>query len=609
MAARNFDRPRFHFTAHQGWLNDPNGLFLKDGKYNLYFQHNPASTSWGNIHWGHAVSTDLLHWNELPIVLHPRSADDQCFSGSAWVDLENRAGFQTGDQPAILIYYTSTGRGECLAYSNDGGLTFREYDKNPIIRHSGRDPRILYHRETGHYVLAVYENFNYVAFYRSADLKEWEFCSKIHGFFECPELFELDGHWLLFGADGRYSTGRFDGREFHPESIPSSIFEGEAYAGQSFSNSERRIMIFWLRDRDGFQGLPFNQQMTLPVELSWQEDALRVRPAVVPPCAFEVRPEGKMLRLHGFSLPPAEKLLIVEDVFSLEVFVNEGERYIVHPLHMQRPRIICFGEILIDRYTDGDRLGGAPVNLAAELLDLGADVRLLGAIGNDAEGDDLLARLGAKGLITDGIQRNNHPTMIAQVGKGPDGDNAFQFTGDSAADHIQPPESKGNFAADIVCFGTLAQRSAESAAALSALRALYPGARFFCDLNLRAPFFDKEIIRHSLQIADWVKLSGGEARTVSSLLHLPAETESFCQACADLYGLSAMAITRGADGVDVWTREEFFHYDAIPVRTPARTVGAGDAFSAGFLYYLACNASPRIAAAAGNARAARVLSR
>ena len=609
MATADLERPRYHFTARCGWLNDPNGLFFRDGEYHLYFQHNPAAPHWGNLHWGHAVSDDLLHWRELPTALQPHSAKDQCYSGSAWVDLENHAGFQTGDQPAILVYYTSTGRGECLAYSNDGGLTFREYENNPIIRHRGRDPRILYHRESGYYILVVYEEFNFAAFYRSSNLKDWEFCSRIHGFFECPELFELNGRWVLFGANGRYSIGRFDGREFHPESLPAPLFEGEAYAGQSFSNCDRRIMIFWLRDREGFAGLPYNQQMTLPVELTLHDNTVRVNPAVIPPEAFVVRPEGRNLRLHGWELPPAEELLIVEDVFSLEIFVNSGERYIVHPLHIHRPRILSFGEILIDRHPNGDRLGGAPVNLAAGLRELNAEVQLTGAVGTDPEGDWLLAQLAEKKLSLEHVQRNDYPTMIARVGRDADGDNTFSFTPESASDHIHPDEKTISSPVDVICFGTLAQRSPESAATLAALKDKHPDARFFCDLNLRAPFYNEHTIRHCLQLAHWVKLSAGEAAILAGILNLPTAPEAFCQECANRYGVEVLVITRGPDGGDVWTREEFFHFEATPVPAVTGTVGAGDAFSAGFLYYLACGASPRIAAAAGSARAAMVIAR
>ena len=111
-------RPVFHFTAQRGWLNDPNGLVYYQGEYHLYFQHNPYDTVWSHndLHWGHAVSSDLLHWQELPLALFPKN-DDACYSGSAVIDWKNVSGFQTADEPPLLAFFTSTGRGECLVYS------------------------------------------------------------------------------------------------------------------------------------------------------------------------------------------------------------------------------------------------------------------------------------------------------------------------------------------------------------------------------------------------------------------------------------------------------------------------------------------------------------
>lgn len=171
-------RPKYHFTAKRGWLNDPNGLVFLNGEYHLYFQHNPGGLVWGDMHWGHAVSRDLLHWEELPVALYPKE-NDFCFSGSAIVDHENLCGFQTGSSPALLAFYTSTGRGECLVYSNDNGRTFQEYEGNPVVKHSGRDPKVIYHEETRSWIMAVYDEVNYIAFYASRDLKHWRFQSRI----------------------------------------------------------------------------------------------------------------------------------------------------------------------------------------------------------------------------------------------------------------------------------------------------------------------------------------------------------------------------------------------------------------------------------------------
>jgi fructan beta-fructosidase len=272
-------RPQFHFTSRRGWLNDPNGLVYFQGEWHLYYQHNPYGIPWGNMHWGHAVSRDLIHWRELPIALYPPRHGDWCFSGSAVVDEKNTSGFQTGAEPPIVAAFTSTGRGEAIVYSNDRGRTFQEFSGNPVVKHAGRDPRLLWHEPTRRWVMAVYdeaEGKQWIAFYSSPDLKSWTYHSRIEGFFECPDLFEapIDGDpnrktWVLYAADGRYVLGDFDGREFRPTTEKQQLWYGAFYAAQTYSNSPdgRRIQIGWGRGAT-FPEMPFNQQMTVPVELT-----------------------------------------------------------------------------------------------------------------------------------------------------------------------------------------------------------------------------------------------------------------------------------------------------------------------------------------------------
>lgn len=287
-------RPRFHFTAQRGWLNDPNGLVYHGGKYHLYFQHNPFGSEWGNMHWGHAVSTDLLTWKELPIAIAPPKHGDWAFSGSALVDTENLSGFGTKENPPIVAAWTSTGRGECISYSTDGGTTFKEFEGNPVVKHQGRDPRILWHAESKQWVMAVYdesEGKQWIAFYNSPDLKKWTFASKIEGYFECPEVFPMpvedtrDSKWILYAADGQYVVGEFDGKVFTPQSKKQALWYGNFYASQTFSNApeQRRIQVGWARGIDS-HGQAFNQQMNLPCDLrlrregeGYQLNALPVR--------------------------------------------------------------------------------------------------------------------------------------------------------------------------------------------------------------------------------------------------------------------------------------------------------------------------------------------
>ncbi len=150
-------RPQFHFTSRRGWLNDPNGLVFHDGEWHLFYQHNPFGVQWGNMHWGHAVSPDLVHWRELPIALYPKQFGDWAFSGSAVVDEKNTSGFGKAEEPPLVLAYTSTGRGECIAYSADRGRTWTEYEGNPVVRHQGRDPKLLWHEATSRWIMAVYQ--------------------------------------------------------------------------------------------------------------------------------------------------------------------------------------------------------------------------------------------------------------------------------------------------------------------------------------------------------------------------------------------------------------------------------------------------------------------
>ncbi len=274
-------RPQFHFSPRRGWNNDPNGLVFYKGEYHLCFQHNPYGWNWGNMHWGHAVSTDLMHWTELPIAIYPKAYGDWAFSGSAVVDHDNTAGFQRGEEKTIVAAYTSTGRGEVIAYSLDRGRTFTEYEGNPVVKHQGRDPKVIWYAPGGHWVMAVYNeqgDSKGISFYTSPNLKDWMFQSRIDGYYECPELFELpvDGNpentrWVVYAADGDYALGAFDGKVFSAESPKMRFNYGNCfYASQTFSNipeaDGRRIQIAW--GTIGHRDMPFNQRMNFPVSLT-----------------------------------------------------------------------------------------------------------------------------------------------------------------------------------------------------------------------------------------------------------------------------------------------------------------------------------------------------
>lgn len=294
---REKHRPLFHFTSRFGWLNDPNGLVFHNGEWHLFYQHNPFGVNWGNMHWGHAVSMDLFRWKELGIGLYPKKYGDMAFSGSAVLDKGNTSGWGTEKNPPLVLAYTSTGRGECIAWSDDDGRTWTEYDKNPVVKHSGRDPKLVWYEKGRHWVMAVYDEHDkkqWIAFHTSKDLKTWEFASRIEGFFECPDLFELNGKWVLYAADGKYVLGEFDGKAFKPEhKEKKQLWQGNFYAAQTFDSAPgtvattngsvqapglRRVQIGWANGVT-FPNMPFNQQMTVPVELKLVGDRLTAEPA------------------------------------------------------------------------------------------------------------------------------------------------------------------------------------------------------------------------------------------------------------------------------------------------------------------------------------------
>ncbi len=274
-------RPGFHFTSKIGWLNDPNGLVFQNGIWHLFYQHNPFGIRWGNMHWGHAVSSDLFRWKELGDVFFP-GADTRgmAFSGSAVIDSLNTSGWGKG---ALVTPFTDTGLGEVMAYSLDRGQTFAFYENNPVVKHKGRDPKVFWHAPSKHWVMAVYnedDGKKSIRIHRSPDLKNWTFESENPDFYECPELFEIpiDGKpgetkWIMYGADTEYLVGTFDGMTFVPDSTGKTRFwQGSFYASQLYNNTpdDRLIQIGWARGTE-FPGMPFSQQMAVPVELALRE--------------------------------------------------------------------------------------------------------------------------------------------------------------------------------------------------------------------------------------------------------------------------------------------------------------------------------------------------
>jgi len=332
-------RQQFHFSPRIGWNNDPNGLVYYKGEYHLYFQHNPYGWAWGNMHWGHAVSKDLVHWQELPIAIYPFKYGDWVFSGSAIIDKDNTAGFKKGDEDVIVAAYTSTGRGEAIAYSNDRGRTFTDFEGNPVVRHSGRDPKLIWYAPGKHWVMAVFDDVEKVrgiAFYTSKDLKTWERQGRIEGYFECPEIFEIavDGdksktRWVVYAANGDYSVGTFDGKAFTAESGKNKFNFGNAfYASQTYNNipaeDGRRIQIAW--GRIATPGMPFNQCMLFPVELSLRTTDEGPRIFAEPVREIE-KLRGRKHAWQGETLPPGKNLLagVGGELFEIRAEFEVGD--------------------------------------------------------------------------------------------------------------------------------------------------------------------------------------------------------------------------------------------------------------------------------------------
>ncbi len=339
-------RPQFHFSQKVGWNNDPNGMVYLDGEWHLYFQHNPVGWKWGNMTWGHAVSKDLIHWDQLPNVLFPNTmAEGACFSGGATIDKLDTAGWKTGDNEVLVAFFTDTELGECVAYSNDNGRTFTLYEGNPIIKHQGRDPKAIWYeydqddvplneeaqRLGGHWVLFVYNEAPGLepntAFYTSMNLRHWTLQSRLEGYYECPELFELPvdddptaTRWVTFAADAKYTIGDFDGRRFKPDHEGKhQVHYGAYYASQTFENAPdgRRIQVGWARLP--MPGMPFNQAFSFPHELTLRSTPEGVR--------MFAEPIDEIEKLHVEQHVAEPQLITPDRPIRLDV---SGELFEIH---------------------------------------------------------------------------------------------------------------------------------------------------------------------------------------------------------------------------------------------------------------------------------------
>jgi len=316
-------RPFIHYSPEENWMNDPNGLVYFDGEYHLFYQHKPSGDTWGEMFWGHAVSKDLVNWEELPIALYPDELGHM-FSGSVVVDWENTTGFGDGDAPPMVAMFTQEYAGrqvQSLGYSNDKGRTWTVYEGNPVLPQPEglsvfRDPKVRWHEPTQKWIMVLTAGDN-VRIYSSPDLKAWKHESDFgaghgyhNGFWETPDLFPLpaDGDpartkWVLtvsvsqgapaFGSGMQYFVGDFDGTRFTNLHAPDQVlwvdYGADFYAGMSFSDVEgRRIWLGWMNNWHYAQSVPsagWRGTMTLPRELKLrtvEDGGIRMTQSPVP---------------------------------------------------------------------------------------------------------------------------------------------------------------------------------------------------------------------------------------------------------------------------------------------------------------------------------------
>jgi fructan beta-fructosidase len=262
--ATAYDEPyrgQFHFSARAGWMNDPNGSFWYRGQYHLFFQHNPHGLEWDTMHWGHAVSTDLVHWTQKPIALEPGVHPGDLWSGNGVVDYDNVTGLKSGPDDPILVF--SGTNGAIIHYSLDGAKTFQTYAagrKVAVPNGTSRDPHVFWHAASRRWVMVMWSDGggNGADFYTSTDLLTWTWRSRYTAdwFFECPDMFQLpvDGQagqqkWVLTDASGEYVTGDFDGTTFRPGTpvrrmdYGANDAGGTFYAGQTFTGDPKGRVV------------------------------------------------------------------------------------------------------------------------------------------------------------------------------------------------------------------------------------------------------------------------------------------------------------------------------------------------------------------------------
>ena len=390
-ANTDYYRPSYHFTPAYGWMNDPNGMVYKDGEYHLYYQYNPYGSKWGNMHWGHAVSRDLIHWQHLDPAI-ARDTLGHIFSGSSVVDIHNTAGY---GKNAIIALYTSAsdknGQIQCMAYSTDNGRTFTKYESNPVLTpfdglRDFRDPKVFWY-ENGKCWYMIVSADKETRFYKSKNLKKWEYVSAFgNGMgqqpcqYECPDFFQLPVNgdpnnmkWVmimninpgcLFGGSAtEYFVGDFDGKNFTCADAHEAKwmdYGKDHYATVTFSNTGNRVLAMtWMSNWQYADLTPFKQNRGangLPRELKLFEldNKYYIQEGVAPEVKA-LRKETKELGnltiekekdlagiasgMNGAFEIEADVTADANGIAGIEIYNNKQERTLVY-IDMKNRRIV-----------------------------------------------------------------------------------------------------------------------------------------------------------------------------------------------------------------------------------------------------------------------------
>ena len=390
-ANTDYYRPSYHFTPAYGWMNDPNGMVYKDGEYHLYYQYNPYGSKWGNMHWGHAVSRDLIHWQHLDPAI-ARDTLGHIFSGSSVVDIHNTAGY---GKNAIIALYTSAsdknGQIQCMAYSTDNGRTFTKYESNPVLTpfdglRDFRDPKVFWY-EKGKCWYMIVSADKETRFYKSKNLKKWEYVSAFgNGMgqqpcqYECPDFFQLPVNgdpnnmkWVmimninpgcLFGGSAtEYFVGDFDGKNFTCADAHEAKwmdYGRDHYATVTFSNTGNRVLAMtWMSNWQYADLTPFKQNRGangLPRELKLFEldNKYYIQEGVAPEVKA-LRKETKELGnltiekekdlagiasgMNGAFEIEADVTADANGIAGIEIYNNKQERTLVY-IDMKNRRIV-----------------------------------------------------------------------------------------------------------------------------------------------------------------------------------------------------------------------------------------------------------------------------